>query len=263
VFIVTRHDTHADLAMRALEAGKHVFVEKPLALAMEDLDAVAEVLGRSRGTLTVGFNRRFAPLTREVQRELRSRAGPLAIVATINAGHVPAEHWTQDSETGGGRVVGEAVHWIDLARALAGSPIERVQVAAARDRGGRPRTDISHILLTFRDGSTAAIHYLASGAKSFPKERIDCFYDGRTLTIDNWRRLRRHGVNGPLFERNARIDKGQGAQMEAWARTLRSGGEPPIPIDELFEVSRCAIIAAGLAAEGGGEWRAGTDAPRG
>lgn len=247
VFVLTRHNSHADLAVRALNAGKHVFVEKPLALTEEELDAVERAVADSGRLLLVGFNRRFAPLTAEVSSHLRGRSGPLSIVVTINAGAIPREHWTQDPDVGGGRIVGEACHWMDLARALTGAPIQDVQVVAARDRAGQPVDDIAHLSMAFADGSTAAIHYLASGASSFPKERIECFFDGKTLAIDNWRRLRRFGVSGPWFERSRRIDKGHEAEIQAWIRAVREGGGAPIPLAEVLEVSRWAIRAAALA----------------
>ncbi|MFL5581442.1 MAG: bi-domain-containing oxidoreductase [Gemmatimonadaceae bacterium] len=252
VFVLTRHDTHARLAERALRAGKHVFVEKPLALTMEELDALEAAARESSAILTAGFNRRFAPLTAELRRHLAGRAGPLAVVATINAGAIPRQHWTQDAELGGGRIVGEAVHWIDLARALVGARIEDVEVTVARDRDGRPVDDVAHMSMRFADGSTAVLHYLANGSKAFPKERIECFWDGKTAAIDNWRRLRRFGLPGPLWERARATDKGQVAEIAAWKRAVTETGVPPIPLDELFEVSRWAVRAAELARAGGG-----------
>lgn len=198
----------------------------------------------------VGFNRRFAPLTNEARALLKGRAGPVTIVATVNAGAIPRDHWTQDASVGGGRIVGEACHWIDLARSLTGSPIQDVSVIAARDRDGRPVDDIAHISIGFEDGSTAVVHYLANGSKSFPKERIECFWDGKTIAIDNWRRLRRFGVSGPLFDRARAMDKGHRAEVTAWMDAVKTGGASPIPIDEVLEVSRWAILA-GERARGG------------
>ncbi|HYH83634.1 MAG TPA: bi-domain-containing oxidoreductase [Longimicrobium sp.] len=244
VYVLTRHDTHARLAIRALQAGKHVFVEKPLALTNEELDAVADAARASGRMLMVGFNRRFAPLARRVAGYLRGRSGPLSVVATVNAGAIPAEHWTQDPAVGGGRIVGEALHWMDLARSLVGAPITGVHATPARDARGVAVDDIAHLALTFADGSTAVVHYLASGAKSFPKERIECFWDGKTVAIDNWRRLRRFGVPGPLLERGKAMDKGHAAEIAAWDAAVKAGGPAPIPLDELVEVSRWAIRAA-------------------
>jgi predicted dehydrogenase len=247
VFILTRHDSHAPLVVRALEAGKHVFVEKPLALTEDDVDRVEEAANASGRLVMVGFNRRFAPLTRELVKHVAARGGPLIVNMMVNAGSIPRNHWTQDPEIGGGRIAGEACHFIDLARALVGHPITHVDVTSAATRGGELIDDIATLVLSFADGSVASIAYLANGAKSFPKERVECFFDGRTLVIDNWRRLRRFNVTGPLFEFGKRPDKGHTAEIDAWLSAVRAGGPPPIPADELFEVSRWSIRAAAAA----------------
>lgn len=252
VFIVTRHDTHARFAMEALKAGKHVFVEKPLAITMPDLEELERAVRDTSGLLCVGFNRRFAPLTTELQGYLSSRAGPLTIVVTVNAGAIPRDQWTQNVDVGGGRIVGEAIHWVDLARALTGSAIISLRLSVARTRDGCPIDDIAHLALSFADGSTAVVHYLASGARSFPKERIECFFDGKTIGIDNWRRLRRFGVRGPLLERTKAMNKGQREEMFAWKHAVIESGKPPIPVEELFEITRWSIRAAELARAGGG-----------
>jgi predicted dehydrogenase/threonine dehydrogenase-like Zn-dependent dehydrogenase len=247
VFVLTRHDSHAPLVIRALEAGKHVFVEKPLALSEDDIDRIEDAARTSGRLLMVGFNRRFAPLTREVMKHTTMRGGPLVVSMLVNAGAIPRNHWTQDPDTGGGRIVGEACHFIDLARALVGHPITRVDVTAAATRGGELIDDVASLVLSFADGSVATIAYLANGAKSFPKERIECFFDERTLVIDNWRRLRRFNVAGPLFEFGKRPDKGHAAEIEAWLAAVRRGGPPPVSVDELLEVSRWAIRAGDAA----------------
>ena len=246
VFVLTRHDSHARFVLEALRAGKHVFVEKPLALTDTDLDAIAEAAVASNRLLMVGFNRRFAPLTVEAGRLLKGRAGPLSIIATVNAGAIPLEHWTQQV-AGGGRIVGEACHWIDLARALVGSPIADLQVTSARTATRVPVDDITHLALRFEDGSTAVVHYLASGARAFPKERIECFFDAKTLVIDNWRRLRRYGVPGPLFELAGKVEKGHRAEVVAWLAAVRGEAPPPVPLAELLEVSRWSLRAGRLA----------------
>lgn len=247
VFILTRHNNHAALAVRALNAGKHVFVEKPLALTEAELEEVADSATRSGKLLMTGFNRRFAPLTQSAADCLRGRAGPVSVIATVNAGAIPRDHWTQDPLTGGGRIVGEACHWIDLSRALVGSEIVDLKIVTAHDQAQHPIDDIAHLLLGFADGSTAAIHYLASGAKSFPKERIECFFDGKTLSIDNWRKMSRFGIAGPWFERSHKMDKGHTAELKAWVEAIRSGTPSPIPLGELIEVSRWSIRAGELA----------------
>lgn len=257
VFVLTRHDSHADLASRALSRGKHVFVEKPLALTLDELAAVTSAAETGNRIVTVGFNRRFAPLTREAQRHLAGRAGPAAIVMTVNAGAIPRDHWTQDERVGGGRIVGEACHFIDLSRALVGKPIVGLTVVTAADASGNPVDDIATITLRFDDGSTATIHYFANGHSQFPKERIEIFADGRTWTIDNWRRLQRFDGSSGWVRRRAQ-DKGHSALLRTFAEAVRSGGPPPIPLAELAEVSRWAIIAGSLARKGGGSSDEGT-----
>lgn len=250
VVILTRHDSHASLAVRALQAGKHVFVEKPLALTEHDLDQVEFARTTSGRLLTVGFNRRFAPLARALRGNLEGRAGPAALIFTVNAGAIPREHWTQNFAIGGGRITGEACHFLDLARFLVGAPIRDLSVAAAVGQDGRKLDDIAHISVAFADGSTAVVHYLANGSTSFPKERIEAFTDGRIWQLDNWRRLRAFGGRGGQGHRFSRMQKGHGEELTAFATSVRTGGPPPIPYDEIFEVSRWAIRAAVLARGG-------------
>jgi predicted dehydrogenase/threonine dehydrogenase-like Zn-dependent dehydrogenase len=247
VFVLTRHDSHAALVRRALEAGKHVFVEKPLALTDEGLDAIEHAASESGTLLMVGFNRRFAPLTRELRDHLSARTTAMALSLVVNAGAIPREHWVQDAVAGGGRIVGEGCHFVDLARFLVGAPIERLQVTSAADRRGDRIDDVASIMLTFADGSIASIQYLSNGGKTFPKERIEAFFDGKTLQIDNWRRMRRFGIGGPLFSFGSRQDKGHAAQIAAWVEAVEHGGPAPIPLSELIEVSRYSIRAGEMA----------------
>ncbi len=246
IVIATRHDTHADLVCRALAAGKNVFVEKPLGITTDEIDRI-ESSGRPPSPLLiVGFNRRFAPQIVKMKSLLAGVNGPKSIVITVNAGSIPSEHWTQDAERGGGRIVGEGCHFIDLARFVAGAPIANVHVPRAQ---GMCRDSVSFVL-EFEDGSTAAIQYLASGHKSFPKERIETVAGGRILQLDNFRRLR--GWGWPGFQRMNlwRQDKGNSACVAAFLNALRTGGPAPIPFDELLEVSRTTIEVNRLATRG-------------
>jgi predicted dehydrogenase len=247
IVVATRHDTHARLAVRALEAKKHVFVEKPLALTHTELDLVASAMASSDRLLTVGFNRRFSPHARALQSQLSASAGPVALILTVNAGAIPAEHWTQDASVGGGRIVGEACHFIDLARFLAGASIAGIDVTSVR-RDGVAHDDVAHLSIRFTNGSTGVVHYLANGSAAFPKERIEAFCGGRIWSIDNWRRLRgfgaRGGRGGGPF---ASVDKGHREEIQAFAASVRSGGPPPIAYDELIDVSNWAIRAAEMA----------------
>jgi predicted dehydrogenase len=163
---------------------------------------------------------------------------------------------------GGGRIVGEACHFLDLARFLVGSPITRTSVVTAHDATGAPIDDVSHLSMGFADGSTAVVHYLATGARDFPKERIESFADGRTLVIENWRRLLEYGGAPRWFTPSRRPDKGHAAELREWASAIRAGGAPPIPLDELLEVSAWAVRAGEAARDGGGvitdPWEGGT-----
>lgn len=247
VAIVTRHDSHAKLVAQALGAGKNVFVEKPLALTLEDLAMVENAHAAADRQLMVGFNRRFAPQVRTMKRLLETVKAPKSFVMVMNAGAIPAGHWTQDPLVGGGRIIGEACHYIDLMRHLAGAPISSVQ---ARQLGKTTFEAVSEdkaaITLGFADGSFGTIHYLANGAASFPKERIEVFTAGRTLQLDNFLKLR--GYNWPGFRKENlwRQDKGQKACAAAFLSAIETGRPVPIPAEELFEVARITIEVADI-----------------
>jgi len=245
VVISTRHASHASWASRTLRAGKHAFVEKPLAMTLDDLaqvDAAYRDASRPPSILMVGFNRRFAPQVRRIKSLLEGVSGPRSFVMTVNAGAIPASHWTQDPGTGGGRVVGEACHFIDLLRFLAGSPIVRHQSTAMRDgASGTAVPDTVSITLAFADGSIGTIHYFANGHRGMPKERLEVFAAGRVLTLDNFRKLT--GYGWPAFTRMNlwRQDKGHRACVAEFVRAIRQGTPAPIDYAELLEVSRVTL----------------------
>jgi predicted dehydrogenase/threonine dehydrogenase-like Zn-dependent dehydrogenase len=237
VVIATRHESHAALVLDALRARKHVFVEKPVCISLDELAQIRDAWQADGPILMVGFNRRFAPQVVRIKSLLGGAPGPKAFVMTVNAGAIPANHWTQDRATGGGRLVGEACHFVDLLRFLSGSSIVSHQVTML---GGAQR-DSASITLTFADGSIGSIHYLSNGSKSFPKERLEVFAAGRVLQLDNFRRLRSFGWPGFRRMNLWRQDKGQKACAAAFLRAVAAGGAPPIPLDEILEVSRVAI----------------------
>lgn len=244
--IVTRHDSHARFVTQALAAGKHVFVEKPLAIGLDELARVkhAYELAHASGSgpqLMVGFNRRFAPQIQRMKALLNSVREPKSFLMTMNAGAIPAEHWTQNLVVGGGRIVGEACHYIDLMRFLADSPIVSVQARRMGDEPGVAVTlDKASITLGFADGSFGTIMYLANGAASFPKERIEVFAAGRVLQLDNFRKLSGYGWPGFSKYNLWRQDKGQKACAAAFLEGLRQGLSA-IPINEIFEVARVTL----------------------
>jgi predicted dehydrogenase len=230
-----------------MRAGKHVFVEKPLCLRHAEVD---EIEGACKGlvdrglplpVLMVGFNRRFAPQVLRIRQLLASVSGPKAFVMTVNAGAIPASHWTQDPEAGGGRIVGEACHFIDLLRCLANSPISGYQ--SARMDGAT--ADTLSINLEFADGSIGSVHYFANGSKSFPKERLEVFCEGRILQLDNFRKLRGFGWPGFTKMNLWSQDKGQEGCARAFWEAISGRGAPPIPLQEILEVARATIEIAG------------------
>ena len=245
VVISTRHDSHANLVCDAIAAGKHVFVEKPFALRLEEVEKIRDAYNAafSKAPLPcvmVGFNRRFAPHIRKISSLLQTVSEPKAFVVTVNAGAIPEDHWTQDPETGGGRIIGEACHFIDLLRFLADSPIAAVQTSWMASKS----KDSATISLSFEDGSLGTIHYLANGSKAFPKERLEVFTQGRILQMDNFRRLTAYGWRGFKGLNLWRQDKGQQACCAAFVESISNGSEAPIPFDQIIEVAEWSIEAA-------------------
>ena len=245
VVILTRHNLHAAQAVRALQAGKNVFCEKPLAVTTDQLAEIRQQLLASSGSpmLMVGFNRRFAPLARQLGDFLRDRQEPLVAHYRVNAGYIPLNHWVHDLEQGGGRIIGEGCHFIDFLAFLVGQPPIAVAGQALPD-GGRYREDNAVLTFTFADGSLGTLTYLANGDKSFPKERLEVFCGGKVAVLDDFRSLTTI-ANGKrqVIRSRLRQDKGHQAEWEAFAAALRSGGPPPIPYGHLFGITQAAIAA--------------------
>jgi predicted dehydrogenase/threonine dehydrogenase-like Zn-dependent dehydrogenase len=238
IVIATRHDSHAALTLAARAAGKHVFVEKPLCLTLDELDRIEGAFGvPGSPQLMVGFNRRFAPQVVKMKQLLAGLAGPKAMTMTINAGAIPATHWVQDRLVGGGRLIGEGCHFIDLLRHLVGAPIVSSSSIVMKDG----TLDSMSITLTFADGSIGTVHYFANGARAVSKERLEVFASGRVLQLDNFRRLTGFGWPGFGSMNLWRQDKGQNACASAFVAAVREGRAAPIPLDELLEVARVTI----------------------
>lgn len=248
VVIATRHNSHAKFVVDALRAGKNVFVEKPLAINSSELKEVQEAYEEAldkQAKLMVGFNRRFSPQVQKMKQLLESIKEPKSFMMTMNAGSIPVDHWTQDNDIGGGRIIGEACHFIDLMRFLAGSKIVSVQSRCMGDAAGVDVVeDKAAIILGFEDGSFGTIHYLANGASSFPKERIEVFAEGKVLQLDNFRKLKGYGWSGFNKMNLWKQDKGQAACVDAYLTSIESGEPSPISADELFEVARVTIEIA-------------------
>ncbi|MFN3486618.1 MAG: Gfo/Idh/MocA family oxidoreductase, partial [Planctomycetota bacterium] len=254
VFIATRHDQHARLAARALKAGKHVFVEKPLAIRPEEIDLIEEALRSAPSPapiLMVGFNRRFSPAARAVREFFRDAAAPLTASVRFNAGPVPPGHWTQDPGVGGGRLVGEACHAIDLVSYLIGAPPVRV---FAESIGGpaAPAVTEDQCFLTLRhaDGSVSSVAYLAGGDRGLPKERVEVFGGGRAAVIDDFREVLFSSGGKLRRDRRWRQDKGHRTEFEIFADVVRRGGDAPIAWEELRAVSLASLLAVRSLREG-------------
>lgn len=244
VIVTTRHDSHANYVCKALVAGKHVFVEKPLALTRKELGEIEEAYRiaagpNGRALLMVGFNRRFASQIQKIKSLLKGVRAPKSLVMTVNAGAIPSDHWIQDKSVGGGRIIGEGCHFVDLLRYIADAPIVSTQVTMMGDAEGIGiRDDKVTFTMSFADGSFGTVHYLANGHKGFPKERLEIFCAGRILHLDNFRRLK--GYGWPAFSKMNlwRQDKGNAACAAAFVDAVEKGTQSPIPFDQLIEVTR-------------------------
>ena len=253
VFILTRHDQHARQVIKGLQAGKHVFVEKPLALTLDELSAIetALVANDVPPLLMVGFNRRFSPAARQVKEFFATIEAPLTVSIRFNAGDIPVDHWTQDELVGGGRIIGEACHAIDLATFLTGSPPVRVFAESIGGPNAPAVTDDQcFITLRHANGSISNIGYLAGGDKAYPKERVEVLGAGRLAVIDDFREVVLSVGGKTKRSRAWSQDKGHYAEIDAFARALTQGGSAPIPWEELRSVTLASILAVRSIREG-------------
>lgn len=239
VIITTRHNLHASMVMEALDAGKSVFVEKPLCLNEEELQNIenAYMKASDKITLTVGFNRRFSPFA--VKMKALLGGGPKNIVATMNAGYIPPEVWVQDMEVGGGRIIGEACHFIDLCSFLADSKVVAVCMNALGENP-QENTDNVSILLKYENGTNAVINYFANGSKSYAKERVEVFSQEKVLVLDNWRRLEGFGVKG-FSKMTGTMDKGHKRQFALLNERVQKGGVALIPFESIVNTTRASF----------------------
>jgi len=244
VVITTQHGMHAWMTIEALKAGKDVFVEKPLALKTEELDSIVEAVNESGKTVTVGFNRRFSPHAEKIHSFLGDQPGAMNVIATMNAGFIPPDVWVHDMETGGGRIIGEACHYIDLITSFTKSEIVEV---CMQSMGQDPaiNTDNASILLKYKNGSTGVINYFANGNKAYSKERIEVYYQGKNLIIDNFRRLDGYGYGKGLTSKilKTKQDKGHQKQFELLKNNWEAGGEPLIPFSEIVNTTKASFAA--------------------
>ncbi|AWL10324.1 putative oxidoreductase YrbE [Aquirufa nivalisilvae] len=250
VLITTRHDAHAQMVKESLQAGKHVFVEKPLAINDEQLEDIRQVYQSIEAslTLTVGFNRRFSPFIRQVKTLLGGSTDSLNIIATMNAGFIPADVWVQDLQVGGGRIVGEACHFIDLMVYLTGSKVAEVTMSAL-GKNPTEQTDNAIITLKFENGSQGVINYFANGSKAYAKERIEVYSQGRTLIVDNFRKLSAYGFKG-FSSMGGTLDKGHKDQFKGLIESVKQGKGPLIPFDEIYNTTKASFAALKSLREG-------------
>ena len=244
VMITTRHNQHAEQVIRSLEAGKNVFVEKPMALTEEELQNIITAWKKQQAAgralmVQVGFNRRFSPHIQAIKKAVGS--GPMNIVATMNAGFIPANSWVHDLKVGGGRIIGEACHFIDLCSFITGS---RVVAVCMNAMGMAPdaATDNASLLLRMEDGSNAVINYFANGSKAYSKERLEVYSQERTLVMDNFRKTEAYGFEQFKGLRTS-IDKGHRAQFQALIQRIKIGGEPLIPFESLINTTKASFAA--------------------
>ncbi|MEZ3165668.1 bi-domain-containing oxidoreductase [Halorubrum miltondacostae] len=231
VVIATRNHLHAEMAEDALNQGKHVFVEKPLALTESELHDVLSAEQQSDGRLMVGFNRRFSHLSEELKAELGDQQSPVMINYRVNAESVPGDHWIHDIEQGGGRIRSEVCHFIDFAQFVTGSPPSRVYASGLSPDGNITAHENANIIVDFEDGSSAVVQYTAIGDSSLPKERIEVFGAGKSQLINNFK----HGLFG------ARQDKGHTTEYRAFIDTIRDGSPNPISIEEIASSSLATL----------------------
>ena len=242
VAILTRHNIHADLVVKALQAGKHVFVEKPLAINSEQLAAVSEQLTKTDHCLLMtGFNRRFSPFAQSLSSFFSHRTEPMHIHYRVNAGPIPLNHWTQDPNIGGGRIVGEGCHFVDFITYLIGAAPVSVSTHALPNNG-KYREDNVSMTFTFPDGSIGVVDYLANGDKSFPKERVEVFCGGRIGVLDDYSSAQRIDGGKKNMERGPQ-DKGWVEEWKIFGNAIRESGEPPIPYEQLIGVTRATLAA--------------------
>lgn len=243
VAILTRHHLHASQVVAALNAGKHVFCEKPLALNQAELDEIAAIISQPGSPLLmVGFNRRFAPLAVKMKAFMDQRQEPMYAHYRVNAGYIPLTHWVQDPAEGG-RIIGEGCHFIDFLTFLVGAPPVAVTAQALPD-SGRYAGDNASLSFEFPDGSLGVVAYLANGDKAFPKERVEAFAGGRVAVLEDFRSLELvHNGQRPLFPLRSPQDKGHQSEWIAFAQAIRKGGPEPIPYLHLLSVTQASFAA--------------------
>jgi predicted dehydrogenase/threonine dehydrogenase-like Zn-dependent dehydrogenase len=239
VLITTRHNLHASMVIESLNSGKNVFVEKPLALNSEELEQIIKAQLKSEKIITVGFNRRFSPHIQKIKQIVGN--APMNVIATMNAGFIPANVWVHDMKVGGGRIIGEACHYIDLITFLTGSKIKSVCMNAMGENP-EENTDNATIMLKYENGSSGVINYFANGSKAYSKERVEVFSQERTIVMDNFRKTEGFGTKG-FTSLKTPMDKGHKQQFDLLIKRTKEGGGPLIPLDEIINTTKASFAA--------------------
>ena len=242
VFITTRHNKHASMVLESLKSEKHVFVEKPLAINQKELDLIFDFYQKNsvEKILHVGYNRRFSPHAIKV-KNLLGDASDMNIVATMNAGYIPPDVWVHDMKVGGGRIIGEACHFIDLMIFITGSLVESVNMSVLGKKSNE-NTDNAIISIKFRNGSQGVINYFANGSKKYPKERIEIYSQNKTLVIDNFKKTEGYGFKGFSILKT-KLDKGHVSQFKSFLNSVEKGTSPLIPFEEIYNSSKAVLCA--------------------
>ncbi len=247
LMICTRHNLHGSMALDGLKAGKHVFVEKPLCVTPDELEGIKCFFETNEGNqqtplLMPGFNRRFSKYSVAIRESVAGRINPLFITYTMNAGHIPLDHWVH-SEEGGGRIVGEACHIVDLFSYLVGSPVRSLDAAGLRPATGAVGAmDNKSVVLEYEDGSVAALHYFAIGSKALPKERMEVHFDEKSIVLDSYKEMNTYGASSPALK-TPHQSKGLLEELEALADALTGKGDGwPISLESMLETTAATFV---------------------
>ncbi len=255
IFIANRHNQHAELVLDAMQNGKSVFVEKPLCMNQEELNKIISSYNENKTRMMVGFNRRFAPIIQEIKKKLQTNKYPLSMYYRINGGFIPSGTWIQDAETGGGRIIGEVCHFVDLLSYLTDSPICKVEAESLVMPDERFRSDDNlQITLRFKNGSVGTINYIASGNTMMSKEYLEIFGGGMAVTMDDFRTLTIADDKNKKLDKKQSQDKGHNAMLRAFCESLKNKTDSPIPFEQIVNGTETTFAIIESLSEGGALW---------
>ena len=255
VFIANRHNQHAELVIKALQHNKNVFVEKPLCMNRDELERIIATYQTNPAHVMVGYNRRFAPQIQKIKAALAGRVHPLSMHYRINGGFIPSNSWLQDPESGGGRIIGEACHFIDLLTYITESPVIKVTADSLAMPDDRYRSDDNlQIMLRFGDGSVGTINYVASGSNRVNKEYLEIFGDGQAFLLDDFKTLSIAGNGKLTIDKSRAQDKGHQRMLERFAGALQNNEATPIGFDEIINSTVATLAVLDCLATGEAQW---------